>query len=173
MKLTTLFIIGLFFLPLNANAHGPTPQKADEKIVINASIEKTWEILKDFDNISTWHPDVKSSKGDGKNKSDSVRAMTLSNDEETEESLDYYSEKDHEYSYRLKGENTKAFPISSHTSAIQLIAEGDKTLVKWKSRFYRGDTGNSPSEKLNDESATKAMNQFIQNGLKGLKETLE
>ena len=105
MKLTTLFIIGLFFLPLNANAHGPTPQKADEKIVINASIEKTWEVLKDFDNISTWHPDVKSSKGDGKNQSDSVRTMTLSNDEETEESLDYYSEKDHEYRASCKTPN--------------------------------------------------------------------
>ncbi len=173
MKLNTLLIITLSFLPFSVYAHGPTPQKADESITINASIEKTWAILKEFDQISSWHPDVKSSKGDGKNESDSVRSITLSNDGVIEESLDYYSEKDHEYNYRLKGENTAVFPISSHTSAIQLIAEGDKTLVKWKSRFYRGDTGNSPSEKLNDESAVKAMKLFINNGLNGLKETLE
>lgn len=173
MKLSALLFISILFTSMSATAHGPTPQKADESIVIDASIEKTWAVVKEFDQISSWHPDVKSSKGDGKNKSDSVRSMVLSNDGEIEESLDYYSEKDHEYNYRLKGENTGVFPISSHTSAIQLIAEGDKTLVKWKSRFYRGDTGNSPSEKLNDKSAVKAMKQFIQNGLKGLKEALE
>jgi mxaD protein len=172
MKLSSLFIVTLSFLPFTTNAHGPTPKKADESIVIDAPIDKVWEVVKEFDNISTWHPDVKSSEGDGKNESDSVRKMTLS-EGVIEESIDYYSEKDHEYNYRLKGENTKAFPISSHTSAIQLIEEDKKTLVKWKSRFYRGDTGNSPSEKLNDESAVKAMKQFVTNGLKGLKKTLE
>lgn len=173
MKLNTLLIITLSFLPFCIKAHGPTPKKADESIVINASLEKTWAIIKEFDNISDWHPDVKSSTGDGKNASDGIRSMTLPNGI-VEESLDYYSEKDHEYNYRLKGENTDAFPISSHTSAISLIAEGDdKTLVKWKSRFYRGDTGNSPSKKLNDESAVDAMKSFIQHGLKGLKKSLE
>ena len=173
MKLRTLFFITLSLITLGVNAHGPTPQKADESIVIDASLEKTWAVLKEFDQISSWHPDVKSSQGDGKNKSDSVRSMTLSSGGIIEESLDYYSEKGHEYNYRLKGENTDVFPVSSHTSAIQLIAEDNKTLVKWKSRFYRGDTGNSPSEKLNDESAVKAMKQFINNGLQGLKKTLE
>ena len=158
---------------MSVTAHGPTPQKADESIVIDAPIEKTWAVVKEFDQISKWHPDVKSSEGDGKNKSDSVRSMTLETGGVVKESLDYYSDKDHEYNYRLKGENTDVFPISSHTSAIQLIAEGDKTLVKWKSRFYRGDTGNSPSKNLNDESAVKAMKKFIQNGLKGLKKSLE
>ncbi len=172
MKLTTLFILSSFFLPLSVNAHGAAPKKSDESIVINASIEKTWAVMKDFDKISTWHPDVKSSKGDGKNESDGVRSMTLT-EGVIEESLDYYSEKDYEYSYRSKGQNTEAFPVSSYTTAIELTAEGDKTLVKWKTRYYRGDPSNTPSEKLNDESATKAMTPFVQNGLKGLKETLE
>jgi len=157
---------------MSVTAHGPTPQKVDESIVINASIEKTWAILKDFDKISSWHPDVKSSIGDGKNKNDSVRSLTLSTGV-IEESLDYYSEKDHEYTYRLKGENTDALPVSSHTSGIQLIAQDDKTLVKWKFRCYRGDTSNSPPEKLNDKSAVDAMTQFAKNGLKGLKEAVE
>lgn len=173
MKLSALLFFSLSLASMSVTAHGPTPQKADESIVINASIKEIWAVLKDFDQISTWHPDVKSSVGDGKNKSDSIRSMTLSSGGIIEESLDYYSDKDHEYNYRLKSENTDVLPISSHTSAIQLIAEGDKTLVKWKSRFYRGDTGNSPSEKLNDESAVKAMKQFIKNGLDGLKKTFE
>ncbi len=76
------------------NAHGPTPQKVDEKIEIDASIDKIWAVLKNFDQISIWHPDVKSSKGDGKNESDGVRTLTLSGGDLVE-SLDYYSEKDH------------------------------------------------------------------------------
>jgi len=89
------------------------------------------------------------------------------------EGLDYFSDTDHEYNYRLNTENTDVFPVSSYTTAIQLIAEDNKTKVKWKSRFYRGDTSNSPPERLNDDSAVKAMNRFIQNGLEGLKEKLE
>lgn len=173
MNIPALLIITFSLFSLSVNAHGPTPQKADEKIVIDAPIEKIWSVIKEFDQISKWHPDVTSSKGDGKNISDGVRSMTLLNGGVIEESLDYYSETDHEYNYRLKGENTAVFPISSHTSSIQLIAQGDKTLVKWKSRFYRGDTGNSPSKKLNDKSAVEVMKLFIQNGLKGLKETIE
>jgi mxaD protein len=45
--------------------------------------------------------------------------------------------------------------------------------VLLKSRFYRGDTGNSPPENLNDEAAVNAMNQFFKNGLAGLKQKLE
>lgn len=172
MKPNRLFFLMLFLVSLGVNAHGPTPQKADESIIINAPIDKVWVAIKNFDKISDWHPDVQASTGDGQNKSDGERILTLSNGE-IKESLDYYSDADHEYSYRLKTENTEAFPVSSYTTSIQLIEEGDKTKVKWKSRFYRGDTGNTPSEKLNDEAAVKAMKGFIQNGLKGLKETLE
>lgn len=173
MKLNTLFFIVISFLSQAVNAHGPTPQKVDESIIVDASIDKTWAIIKDFDQISQWHPDVKSSQGDGKNESDGLRILALSGGDIVE-SLDYYSEKNHEYNYRLKTENTDAMPVSSYTTAIQLIAEGDnKTLVKWKSRFYRGDTGNSPLENLNDESAVKAMNAFVKQGLKGLKKAVE
>lgn len=173
MNFRILFILAFTLLSFGVKAHGPTPQKADESIVIDASIEKTWAVLKEFDLISSWHPEVKSSTGEGKNVSDSVRNMTLLNDAVIEESLDYYSDADHEYNYRLKTVNVNALPVSSYTSSIKLIAEGDKTLVKWKSRFYRGDTGNTPPEKLSDKSAVKAMKQFIQKGLEGLKESLE
>lgn len=172
MKPGTLFCIALTLIAAAANAHGPTPQKADESIMINTSIDKVWAVIKNFDQIASWHPDVKSSSGDGNNASGGVRSMTLASGA-LQESLDYYSETDHEYNYRLKAENTDVFPVSSYTMAIQLIAEGDKTQVKWKSRFYRGDTGNSPSKKLDDEAAINAMNRFILNGLKGLKETVE
>jgi mxaD protein len=172
MNLSRLFFISFLVISMGAYAHGPTPKKADKSIIINAPIDKVWAVVKHFDKISDWHPDVLSSEGDGKNKSGSERKLTLKSGV-LSEGLDYFSDTDHEYNYRLNTENTDVFPVSSYTTAIQLIAEDDKTKVKWKSRFYRGDTSNSPPERLNDASSVKAMNSFIENGLKGLKEKLE
>ena len=45
--------------------------------------------------------------------------------------------------------------------------------VTWTSRFYRADTINFPPENLNDEAAVKAMTEFMQGGLQGLKAKVE
>jgi mxaD protein len=168
-----LICIYLALLPMLAQAHGPTPQKAKESAVINAPLDKIWELVKDFDHIAEWHPGVSASSGGGHNEGGAVRKITLDNGGVLEESLDYYSEADHEYSYRLKTENLKALPVSFYTASLQLSAEGEKTLVKWHGRFYRGDTSNFPPENLNDAAAVKAMTAFIQQGLAGLKSKFE
>ncbi|NOT84470.1 MAG: SRPBCC family protein [Methylococcaceae bacterium] len=175
MKHLSKTLLILLLAPFTAEAHGPTPQKAKEQVTINASVDKTWEAIKQFDTISSWHPDVKASSGDGKNAADGTRTLTLQNGEQIVESLDYYSDKDHEYNYRLKTENVKALPVSSYTNNIQVTAGDDTTssVVTVKSRFYRGDTGNTPPETLSDPAAVKAMNAFFKNGLEGLKKRLE
>jgi mxaD protein len=171
MNLLTKIALG-FVLPFAVFAHGPTPQKADESIVIQAPVEKVWAVIKQFDGLDKWHPDVKTSTGEGKNESGSVRTITLKNDEQFSEELDFYSEQDHLYKYRLKKENTAALPISSHTTSFQ-VKQGENantSVVSIKSRFYRGDTGNTPSNQLNDESAVKAMTTFFKNELSGLQQ---
>ncbi len=169
-----VFTILLMF-PLFATAHGPTPQKAKESVTINAPVTMVWEAVKQFDGISTWHPDVKQSTGDGKHESGGIRAITLQNGGQLVEELDFYSDKDYEYSYRLKTENVQAFPASSYSVTLQVTPgrDADNSTVVLKSRFYRGDTGNTPPENLNDEAAVKAMNTFFKNGLEGLKKKLE
>ena len=91
------------------------------------------------------------------------------------EELDYYNEQEHEYSYRLKTENPQAFPTSSHTVELKVNSGDtpDSSVVTLKSRFYRGDTGNTPPAELNDEAAVKAMNQFFTHALNGLKSKAE
>ena len=171
MNLLTKIALG-FILPFAVFAHGPTPQKADESIVIQAPVEKVWAVIKQFDGLDKWHPDVKTSTGEGKNESGSVRTITLKNDEQFSEELDFYSEQDHLYKYRLKKENTAALPISSHTTSFQ-VKQGENantSVVSIKSRFYRGDTGNTPSNQLNDESAVKAMTTSFKNELSGLQQ---
>lgn len=165
----------LFCLTLPAYAHGPTPQKAKESITINAPIAKVWAAVKQFDGIANWHPDLKKSEGDGKNQSGGIRTLTFKNDASLVEELDYYSEQEHEYSYRLKTENTTALPTSSHSVELKVVHGdmADTSLVTLKSRFYRGDTGNTPPQNLSDEAAVKAMNQFFKKGLEALKSKVE
>lgn len=162
----------LLFLPLSALAHGPTPQKAHETVNIEAPAAKVWEVIKHFDAMADWHSDVQASAGDGTDQLGSVRRLTLENGE-LEESLDYYSDKDFEYGYRLKTENLKALPVSFYTASLQVVGDADSASVQWKSRFYRGDTGNFPPELLNDAAAVKAMQQFMRNGLNSLKNKCE
>ncbi len=162
-------------LTLPAYAHGPTPQKAKESITINAPVAKVWAAVNQFDDIANWHPDLKKSEGDGKNQSGGIRTLTFKNDASLVEELDYYNEAEHEYSYRLKTENTAALPTSSHSVELKVThgESADSSIVTIKSRFYRGDTGNTPPDNLNDEAAVKAMTQFFKNGLNGLKTKLE
>lgn len=175
MKHLPLLLLSFLLFPLTSLAHGPTPQKGLESITINAPVDAVWDVIKQFDAIASWHPDVKASSGDGKNASDGIRTITLQNDGQLIESLDYYSDKDHEYNYRLKTENVTAIPVSSYTTNLQVKAGDDAktSVVTFKSRFYRGDTGNAPPESQNDAAAVKAMEAFFKNGLAGLKQKLE
>lgn len=175
MKHSTLLLLSFLVFPAVSLAHGPTPQKGLESITIYAPADVVWDAIKQFDAIASWHPDVKASSGDGKNASDGIRTITLQNDGQLVETLDYYSDKDHEYNYRLKTENVTAFPVSSYTTNLKVTAgeDGKTSTVTFKSRFYRGDTGNTPPEKLNDAAAVAAMNGFFKNGLTGLKQKLE
>ncbi|MCQ8128169.1 SRPBCC family protein [Methylomonas rivi] len=165
----------VFFSSLSAHAHGPTPQKAKEAIAINAPVAKVWGIAKQFGAIADWQPDLKQSTGDGLLQSGGKRTLTFQNGQSLVEELDYYNEQEHEYSYRLKTENPQAFPTSSHTVELKVNAGDtpDSSVVTLKSRFYRGDTGNTPPAELNDEAAVKAMNQFFTHALNGLKSKAE
>ncbi|MFI3199556.1 MAG: SRPBCC family protein [Methylococcaceae bacterium] len=175
MKCLHLLLLNILLFPVTSIAHGPTPQKGLESITINAPVVAVWDVIKQFDAIASWHPDVKAGSGDGKNASDGIRTITLKNEGQLVESLDYYSDKDHEYNYRLKTENVTAFPVSSYTTNIQVKAGSDAntSVVTFKSRFYRGDTGNAAPDNLNDAAAVKAMDNFFRNGLAGLKQKLE
>lgn len=172
---TILLSLAMFCSTLPVYAHGPTPQKAKESIIINAPVTKVWAAVKQFDDIANWHPDLKKSEGDGNNQSGGLRTLTFKNDASLVEELDYYNEQEHEYSYRLKTENTNALPTSSHSVELKVVHgdTADTSTVSFKSRFYRGDTGNTPPENLSDEAAVKAMTQFFKNGLQGLKSKLE
>ena len=62
-----------------ALAHGPTPQKIDQSITIQAPPDAVWKVVGDFGGIGRWHPDVakaEASLGPGQ----TVRGIALTGD---------------------------------------------------------------------------------------------
>ncbi len=154
-----------------ALAHGPTPQKAEEKITIAAPPAKVWDALKQFGDVS-WNSSVKKAEATGGNDSGATRTITLESGDLVE-GLDEYSDKDMSYGYRLSTENLEALPVSFYSATIAVTPAGEGSEVTWIGRFYRGDTSNFPPENLNDEAAVKAMTGFMQSGLESLKAKVE
>jgi mxaD protein len=173
MLLTRMFALLALWIGVTAPAlaHGPTPQKAEEKITVAAPAEKVWEALKNFADVS-WNPAITKTEASGGNASGATRTITLKTGNLVE-GLDEYNDKDKMYGYRLSTENLEAFPVSFYSATIAVTPAGEGSEVTWVGRFYRGDTSNFPPENLNDEAAVKAMTEFMQEGLKGLKAKVE
>jgi mxaD protein len=155
-----------------ANAHGPTPQKVDEKITIAAPPADVWKVVGDFASIGSWHPELTKVKVAGTGNQ-TTRTMTLKSGGDLIESLDAVDNKAMEIDYRLQNENIDAFPVSSYSDAITVKPASGGSEVEWISRLYRADTGNEPPAGKDDASAVKAATGFIQSGLAGLKAKLE
>ena len=157
----------------SASAHGPTPQKADEKITIAAPPAAVWDVIKEFGSIGAWHAGLAIVTSEGGNKEGATRTLTLKSGGDLVESLDSYDEKAMTIEYRLLKENVDAFPVSFYSDQISVHPADGGSEVEWTSRFYRADTTNEPPEDKNDEAATKATTEFFQAGLAGIKAKAE
>ena len=167
------FALGLVLLAVPPLlAHGPTPQKADETIMIAAPPDAVWKLVADFGGIGAWHPLVKQVTASGGDAAGAERVLTLEKGEITE-GLDEVDAGGKRLSYRQLKENVEALPVSFYTASIEVKPAGDGSEVAWSARFYRADTTNEPPEDRNDEAAIAAMTSFLTDGLKGLKAKAE
>jgi mxaD protein len=157
-----------------ALAHGPTPIKVDETIVISADPKAVWAVAGKFDGLAGWHPDVQSVNAKGGDAAGAEREVTLKKGGVLKEGLDEYDAAAHKLSWRMSDPNLDALPASSYSLSFSIEpAAGGGSQVKWYGRLYRGDTGNEPPENLNDDAARTAMAAYLHNGLKGLKKRVE
>jgi carbon monoxide dehydrogenase subunit G len=154
-----------------AAAHGPTRQKATEKITIDAPADAVWAQIKDFDALAKWHPAVAESPADKGNEVGSVRSLKLKGGGALVETLERYSAENKSYSYRAK--DGGALPVTNYTSTITVSADGAKSTVEWRGAFYRGFPNNDPPPDQNDEAAVKAVTGVYQSGLANLKKLVE
>ncbi|MFO1206567.1 MAG: SRPBCC family protein [Burkholderiales bacterium] len=155
-----------------ANAHGPTRQKVTETITINASPQKVWDVIKDFDALAKWHPAVAKSPATKGNEVASVRDLTLKDGGKIVETLEDYSAEKMTYKYRAA--DGGALPVTNYSSTISVKpADGGKALVEWRGAFYRAYPNNNPPPGQDDESAVKAITGVYQSGLANLQKIVE
>lgn len=150
-------------------AHGPTPQKIDEKVVISAPVDAVWNKVSNFGSIAEWHPMVENVDV----PEEGTRVLTLKDKGKITESLDDMNVEAHTLSYRLYEEDIEVFPVSFYSVSIELAESAEGTEMSWKGRFYRADTGNFPPEHYSDDAAVAAMTEFATTGMTSLKSQLE
>lgn len=173
MRKTLPAALALTLLAGPALAHGPTRQKVDESVVINAAPEKVWAVIQNFHDMS-WDPDVTSTDGDGDNTVNSIRTMHMKSGGELVQTLESYKPEKHAYSIFMPHNDPKVLPVADFSSQISVTAaDGGKSTVEYRAAGYRGDPNGDPPEALNDASAISAMKTYVLNALDGLKKKVE
>jgi len=167
-------IIGIFLtcVSFSALAHGPSPQKVEKSITINASPDKVWAIVKDFGSFQKWEPLVTDIKLEKKGE-DTLRTLTLKSGGKVIERLKGIDEE----AMKLKYEIVEgSVPVSDYNSFI-VVTKGsnpNESNVTWVGRFYRVYKLNPPIPAgQDDESALKAVNEIYDAGLPALKKLAE
>ena len=155
----------------DSRAHGPTRQKAIEKITINAPPAAVWARIKNFDALKDWHPAVAESPADKGNAVGSVRQLKLKGGGALTETLEGFDDAKMKYSYRAK--DGGALPVTNYTSTISVSGEGNQSVVEWRGAFYRGYPNNDPPADQNDDAAVAAITGVYKSGLANLKKLAE
>lgn len=174
LKLIRPCLIALLLIPVCAVAHGPSRQKVDKEIEVNAPVAKVWGIISDFCAIKDWNPAVTACESDHGNQPDSMRIITLENGQQMKEKLVKYNAEKFTYQYMMLEPNVNAFPINTHGAVISVKTGADgKSIVEWKGAFYRSFPGPNPPPELSDEAASKALSEFYTKGLEKIKKLAE
>ena len=167
-------LLALMILPGLALAHGPTRQKVTEKIDVAAPPEKVWARIKEFGDMS-WHPRVADTEAAPGNAVDTARLVTLKDGGELAETLYKYDAKKMMYATLLPHVDVKVLPVTNY-SAYLTVKPGktpETSVVEMRCAFYRGDPNGDPPPELNDAAAIKAVTEFAQDGLSGIKKAVE
>ena len=181
MKKTSLFVsAALLMFTGMANAHGPVRAKMTATITIDAPAAKVWEVIKNYDDMS-WHPSIKSVKGDGSNQKGAVRILTLAKGGTITEELKSHDDSKMAYKYKItdmsstgtikhagQDEEIPVLPVGNYAAELAVEDKGGKAEVEWVATYYRAYVNNNPPAELNEEAADKAVTDVLTTGLEAL-----
>jgi hypothetical protein len=111
--------------------------KVVRSTILNASVDRVWEVLRDFNGHDRWHPAVTEStieRGQSSAKVGCVRRFKLADGSELREQLLSLSDLEQAYSYCLLDTPVPLFNYVSHVSLVP-VTDGDRTFWQWESRF--------------------------------------
>ena len=105
--------------------------------VIDAPIARVWEVLRDFNSHSAWHPAVGESQienGEPADQVGCVRSFFLKDGNHIREQLLALSDRDHVSTYCILD---ATLPMKRYVATVQLkhITDGDRTFWHWQSTF--------------------------------------
>lgn len=166
-------LITLLLIPAMALAHGPSRQKLEKSIEINAPADKVWAVISDYCSIKDWSPEVSGCENSAGNEPDAIRTITLENGQALEEKLAKYDAEKKMYMYYMVKPNPDAFPVNTHSLMISVVDNGGSSTVQFRGAFYRSFPGPNPPPELTDEAAAAALGAFYEKGLAGIKAAAE
>ncbi|TAG26630.1 MAG: hypothetical protein EAZ37_08125 [Burkholderiales bacterium] len=112
-------------------------QKVVRSTVIDAPIERVWEVLRDFNSHDRWHPAIASSSIEGGERSDQVgcvRNFKLQDGNHICEQLIALSDIDHVLTYCIV-QSTVQLERYVATVTLKRVTDGNRTLWHWESSF--------------------------------------
>jgi hypothetical protein len=111
--------------------------KVVKSTVLDAPVDRVWEVLRDFNGHDRWHPIVRDSvveKGWPSDRVGCVRRFHLQDGSELRELLLTMSDADMAFSYCLLD---TPVPLLNYVAHVRLVpvTDGDRTFWHWESRF--------------------------------------
>jgi NADPH:quinone reductase-like Zn-dependent oxidoreductase/uncharacterized protein YndB with AHSA1/START domain len=112
-------------------------QRVTRSAIIDAPIERVWEVLRDFNSHDRWHPAVADSHIEGGEPSDQVgcvRNFHLRDGAHIREQLIALSDSDHISTYCILDATV---PLMRYVATVQLktVTDGNRTFWHWQSTF--------------------------------------
>ncbi len=105
--------------------------------IIDASTDRVWAVLRDFNGHDRWHPEVAVSQVERNQTSDRigcVRRFRLVDGSELREQLLALSDLEQSFSYCLLDTPIPLFNYVAHVRLLP-VTDGDRTFWHWESRF--------------------------------------
>jgi mxaD protein len=171
--LLALALLGLAGAPARA-AHGASPLKVVEQIVIDAPPEKVWAVVSDFSRYD-WLPGVLRVEATGGNEPEKAkRTLVMADGGAVAESLVKWDATQMTLAWHRDHDDVKRLPAVNYMTHVTVrSSEGGKTTAEWKGRFYRGHPFNDPPPELNDDVAVAAVTALHRASLAALKARAE
>jgi carbon monoxide dehydrogenase subunit G len=157
-----------------ADAHGPTRQKYEESIEINAAPDKVWAVVGDFAHPEKWLPPVESTTAQGGIEKGATRELKLKGGGSLKEELVNYDASGMTFKYKVDDPtDPKVLPVNNYSSTITVSPSGAGSKVEWKAAYYRWFLNNNPPEGENEEAANSTVSKLYKEGLANLKAVVE
>jgi uncharacterized protein YndB with AHSA1/START domain len=119
--------------------------RAYASIILKASVEAVWGLVRDFNGLPKWAPGIVKSKIEGGLDADvvgCVRSFHTADGGHIRERLLTLDDANYTYSYNFE---KPAFPVKNYIATLRLypVTEGDRTFAEWEATFDEapGDEG--------------------------------